>query len=76
MAHVQHNGSEADGSQLRERLSAKPLHLHNSDEARKKVLELNEEEEKDNKDEGSKKTYGRTPDGTGKCMYTVYQSTL
>jgi phosphatidylethanolamine N-methyltransferase len=74
MAHVQDRGSEADGSHLRERPSVKPLHLHNSDDAKKKVLELNQEEEKDKKDDESKKTYGRTPDGTGKYINMIYQS--
>ena len=55
---------EADGSQLRERPSAKPLHLHDPDAAKQKVLQLNELE--DGKSEREKKTYGRTPDGTGK----------
>lgn len=58
------NGPRADSSQLRERPTAKPLHMHDSDSAKQKVLELNEQE--DSKDEREKKTYGRTPDGTGK----------
>jgi phosphatidylethanolamine N-methyltransferase len=66
MAEVNHNGTEADSSQLRERPSAKPLHLHNSDDAKQRVLELNEQEEKHGQDEDKKKTYGRVPDGTGK----------
>jgi len=53
---------EADGSQLRERPSAKPLHMHDPDAAKQKVLQLNELE--DGKSEREKKTYGRTPDGT------------
>jgi phosphatidylethanolamine N-methyltransferase len=60
------NDSEADGGQLRERLTAKPLQMPDSDSAKLKVLELNEQE--DRKDEHEKKTYGRTPDGTGKCL--------
>jgi phosphatidylethanolamine N-methyltransferase len=59
------NGSQADGSLLRERPSAKPLHLHNSDSAKEKVLALNEQEDRDHKGNGGKRTYGRTPDGTG-----------
>ena len=60
------NDSRADGSQLRERPSAKPLHLNNSDDAKQKVLELNDQEDKHHKNDDSKKrTYGRTPDGTG-----------
>jgi hypothetical protein len=69
MAQGNPNGSEADSSQLRERPSAKPLHLHNPDDAKQKVLELNEQEDKDGKDEDKKKTYGRVPDGTGKPSY-------
>lgn len=53
------------GSRLRERPSAKPLHLRNSDDAKQKVLELNEEEEKEHTDDSGRRTYGRTPDGTG-----------
>jgi phosphatidylethanolamine N-methyltransferase len=59
-------GTAAASSQLRERPSAKPLHLHNSDDAKQRVLELNEQEEKDNKNEEQRKTFGRTSDGTGK----------
>lgn len=58
------NVSGADGSQLRDRSSAKPMHMRDSDAAKQKVLELNEQE--DAKSEREKKTYGRTPDGTGK----------
>ncbi|KAF1841282.1 phosphatidylethanolamine N-methyltransferas-like protein [Cucurbitaria berberidis CBS 394.84] len=59
-------GSKADSSQLRERPSAKPLHLNKSDDAKQKVLELNEQEDRDHKDDKDKdkRTYGRTPDGT------------
>lgn len=66
------NVPEADGSQLRERPSAKPLQMHDSDAAKQKVLELNEQE--DSKSEREKKTYGRTPNGTGK--YRPCQSML
>lgn len=59
-------GPEADSSQLRERPTAKPLHMHDSDLAKQKVLDLNEQE--DSKDEREKKTYGRTPDGTGEYI--------
>ncbi|KAH7350382.1 phosphatidylethanolamine N-methyltransferase-like protein [Pyrenochaeta sp. MPI-SDFR-AT-0127] len=57
-------GSRADGSQLRERPSARPLHLPKSDDAKQKVLELNEQEDRNHKDDEKKRTYGRTPDGT------------
>lgn len=57
---------KADGSQLRERPSAKPLRFDNADDAKQKVLQLNEEEDKKHKgDDDRKRTYGRTPDGTG-----------
>lgn len=56
----------ADGSRVRERPSVKPLHLHNSDDAKQRVLELNEEE--DSKNGKEKRTYGRTPDGTGTLL--------
>ncbi|KAF2268733.1 phosphatidylethanolamine N-methyltransferas-like protein [Lojkania enalia] len=58
------NGQSADGNCLRERPLAKPLHLHNSDDARQKVLELNEQEDSECKHGKEKRTYGRTPDGT------------
>lgn len=58
------NGLEAEGSQLRERPSVKPMHMQDAEAAKQKVLELNEKE--DSKSEREKKTYGRTPDGTGK----------
>jgi hypothetical protein len=72
MADV-NNGPKADGSQLRERPSAKPLHLDNSANAKQKVLELNREEE-DNKNEEQRKTFGRTPDGTGKWADKTFRS--
>jgi phosphatidylethanolamine N-methyltransferase len=65
MTDVDNHGANADGSQLRERPSAKPLHLRNSEDAREKVLELNNQEEKNQKDDQQKRTYGRVPDGTG-----------
>ncbi|KAF1972090.1 phosphatidylethanolamine N-methyltransferas-like protein [Bimuria novae-zelandiae CBS 107.79] len=55
--------TSVDRSSLRERPSAKPLHMHNADDARQKVLDLNEQEAKEQK-EGPKRTYGRTADGT------------
>lgn len=63
MADVAHSTS-AHGSTLRERLSAKPLHLHNPDDARQTVVELNGQEARHQK-HGPTRTYGRTPDGTG-----------
>jgi hypothetical protein len=72
MTDVSHDGSNADGSQLRERPSAKPLNLHNSEDAKQKVLDLNNQEEKDGKGVESRRTYGRTPDGTGTWMRAMY----
>jgi phosphatidylethanolamine N-methyltransferase len=79
------NGSKAD-SQLRERPSAKPLHLQNADDAKQKVLELNDQEEKDGQVDSKRRTYGRTPDGTGMStlrrvrakhyMHSVYTTSL
>ncbi|KAL6710169.1 phosphatidylethanolamine N-methyltransferase [Coniothyrium glycines] len=57
-------GSYAEDSQARVRPSARPLHLHNSDDAKQRVLELNDQEDKNHKDDDKKRTYGRTPDGT------------
>ncbi|KAI8942346.1 phosphatidylethanolamine N-methyltransferase, variant 3 [Plenodomus lindquistii] len=54
----------ADGSQVRERPSAKPMHLANSGDARQRVLELNDQEDRKDKNDYEKRTYGRTPDGT------------
>jgi phosphatidylethanolamine N-methyltransferase len=68
------NGPQADDSQLRERPSAKPLHLNNADDAKQKVLELNDQEDKNHKDDGKKRTYGRTPDGTGTSQPVLYGS--
>ncbi|KAF2179992.1 phosphatidylethanolamine N-methyltransferas-like protein [Zopfia rhizophila CBS 207.26] len=53
-----------DGSRLRERSTPHNLHLHNSDDAKEKVLELNSAEDEKGKDGKEKRTYGRTPDGT------------
>jgi phosphatidylethanolamine N-methyltransferase len=64
MADFKQDGPRADGSQMRERPSVKPLHLRNPEDAKQKVLELNQGEE-DNNNEEKRKTYGRTPDGTG-----------
>jgi hypothetical protein len=64
MGDVGRDAASADGSRQRKRPSATPLHLHSSDDAKQRVLELNEQE--DAKDDKEKRTYGRTPDGQGK----------
>lgn len=57
--------ANADSGQMRERPSAKLVHLNKSDDAKQKVLELNEQQERDHQNDNQKRTYGRTPDGTG-----------
>jgi len=52
----------ADCSQVRERSSAQPLHSNNAGDAKQKVLEWNDQEDKDH--HNNKRTYGRTPNGT------------
>lgn len=66
--------STTEDSGLRERPSAKPQQLENADDARQRVLELNEQE--DSKDDKDKRTYGRTPDGTGKYLAHVISNIL
>jgi phosphatidylethanolamine N-methyltransferase len=66
--------SAADSAQGKESLRKRnaPLQASSESEARKTVLELNAlEEKKDVKDEKDKKTFGRTPDGTG-MYYSIY----
>jgi hypothetical protein len=46
-----------------------PVRAQTENDARKAVLELNALEERTQKDEHSRKTYGRTPDGIG--QYTL-----
>ena len=55
-------GMDTEG--LRER--NKPVRTNTAEDARKAVLELNAVEERANKNEDDKKTFGRTPDGTGR----------
>lgn len=53
-----------------------PLRANTSEDARQTVLELNAlEEKKDVKDEKDKKTFGRTPDGTGNRQCTENRPT-
>lgn len=63
-AHVAGVGT----GELRERAvpnASKPGHAENTDDARETVMKLNEAEEKTGKDDAHRRTYGRTPDGTG-----------
>jgi phosphatidylethanolamine N-methyltransferase len=66
MAAVAGDAAPIADSQLRERPTVKSMRIDNVDEARQRVLELNEEEE--SKQDQEKRTYGRTPDGTGKSV--------
>jgi hypothetical protein len=56
--------SAAEG--LRQRNA--PIRATNQEEARQAVLNLNAAEEKSDKQEEDRKTFGRTPDGTGTCL--------
>jgi hypothetical protein len=59
--------STPDKEGLRKRNA--PLQANSPEEARQTVLELNAlEEKKDTKSEKDKKTFGRTPDGTGNSI--------
>ena len=44
--------------------------VRTEDDARRAVLELNAHEERTQKDEQNRKTYGRTPEGIGESPYT------
>lgn len=48
---------------------------HSDVQAREAVLELNAQEEHSTKKEEDKKTFGRTPDGTGRYLRYVSDST-
>lgn len=66
-----HPGIDASG--LRERLPQRPdlpQKAESVETAQQAVHELNEQEKNDDKGEEHKKTFGRTPDGTGE--YHVY----
>ena len=56
-------GLDQDG--LRERNV--PQQACSTTQARQMVQGLNSEQQQNEKDEKDKKTYGRTPDGTGRC---------
>lgn len=71
--------SGVSGSELRHRLPRnpeKPQQAESIDVARDAVVELNSAEEGSDKDEKEKRTFGRTPDGTGKFGAAVCQSKL
>lgn len=53
-----------------------PVQANSSNEARKAVLQLNALENETNKMDSDKKTFGRTPDGTGKNQCLLCWSNL
>lgn len=53
-----------------------PTQVRSEDEARNAVLELNAQEERTTKDEKDRKTFGRTPDGTGRTSGIIAVHTL
>jgi hypothetical protein len=57
------SGLALNADSLRERNV--PVRARTEDDARKAVLELNAYEERTQKDEQNRKTYGRTPEGIG-----------
>jgi hypothetical protein len=65
-------GAALDADGLRERNVS--LQAHNDGEARDAVLRLNALEEKADRKEEDKKTFGRTPDGVGKGDILAQQS--
>lgn len=68
------NGSVASG-ELRERLPQnpeQPQQAQSTDEAQNTVRSLNQQE--DGKDEKEKRTYGRTPNGTGSSNFMALAS--
>lgn len=63
-----------DAGGLRERLSQKadaPQKAETVDAAQDAVRQLNDQEASQDKDEKDKRTYGRTPDGTGEYCCTL-----
>ena len=68
------SNSPDDASGLRERISqhpSNPQQASDADVAKKTVVVLNDAEERKKTDEQEKRTFGRTPDGTGKSSSTV-----
>lgn len=64
-----------DASGLRERLPQKPeapIKASSPETAQDAVRKLNDDEQKENKEEKDRKTYGRTPDGTGEDTIRIH----
>jgi len=62
---VVHESIETEG--LRQRNV--PVQAKSNEEARQTVLQLNALEDRTDKDDADKKTFGRTPDGKGTILY-------
>ncbi len=65
------NPSSADVATESLRKRNTPLRANTKEDARRAVLELNALEEKEVKDDKDRKTFGRTPDGTGKYSLDI-----
>lgn len=68
MAETSQDAGAVEDAELRRRLPqqpAVPQQAHSVDAARQAVVDLNNAEEHAEKDEKEKRTYGRTPNGTG-----------
>lgn len=61
--------SGLDAENLRKRNV--PIQARSEAEARNTVLELNAHEERTTKEEKDRKTFGRTPDGTGRTSIVI-----
>ena len=64
--------AETNAEGLRARLQNSPSQSQQTSSAsvaRETVMAMNSEEARDTPDDRSKKTYGRTPDGTGAHMF-------
>jgi len=55
----------ASTSELRHRLPQEPAVPRRASDVKQTVIDLNEDEKTSSKDDNKKRTYGRTPDGTG-----------
>lgn len=65
--------------ELRQRIAQDPSVPHRAedeDSAKQAVIKLNEAENDKDKPEGQKKTFGRTPSGTGKWTLARFTETL
>jgi hypothetical protein len=68
------SGLALNADSLRERNV--PVRARTEDDARKAVLELNAHEERTQKDEQNRKTYGRTPEGIGPSPLQLQEAYL